>query len=130
MYWDVTHSCGHSERHLIVATFAYQADAKALQLKRRWCTACYRADKQAKAGDQAAADAAATLAALTLPALTGSEKQVAWAERIRRERLAAAFRKAPNVAAHFFELTEAKWWIDNRSTDLAVILARRKATTS
>jgi hypothetical protein len=43
MNWEVTHSCGHIESHMIVAAFAYQAKTRALQLKRRKCTTCYRA---------------------------------------------------------------------------------------
>lgn len=122
MNWDVTHSCGHIENHLIVAAFAYQAETRALQLKRRKCTSCYRAGKEAKAGDQAAADEA-TLASINLPELTGSEKQVAWADKIRRERLAAASRNDPEVAKRFVGQTDAKWWIDNRGANLARIVS-------
>ena len=127
MNWEVTHSCGHTESHTIVTAFGYQAETRALQLKRRKCTNCYRAGKEAKAGAQAEADDA-TLSGLDLPALTGSEKQVAWAEKIRRERLAAAFRKDPEAAKRHIERVEAKWWIDNRSADLAAMLPGSQAS--
>jgi hypothetical protein len=53
---------------------------------------------------------------------------VAWAEKIRRERLAAAFRKDPEAAKRHIERVEAKWWIDNRSADLAVMLPGSQAS--
>ena len=67
---------------------------------------------------QAASDEA-TLAGVVLPALTGSERQVAWAETIRRERLAAAMRVDAETARRFIEQVEAKWWIDHREQQLA-----------
>lgn len=79
-----------------------------------------------------------------LPKLTGSEKQVAWAEKIRDEKIsdaekwlaifeqqaasetnpalkarheesAAAYREALQLA---HEHADSRWWIDNRSTSL------------
>lgn len=120
MNWEVIHSCGHIESHLIVAQFAYVAETRARQLKRRKCTDCYRIGKAAKAADQAISDEA-TLAGIALPVLTGSERQVAWAERIRRQRLAGAVRKHPEIAQRLIAQGEAKWWIDNRDIDLAAI---------
>jgi hypothetical protein len=124
MNWEVTHSCGHIETHLIVVQFAYLGETRARQLKRRKCTACYRAGKQAEATDQAKADDA-VLAGIDLPALVGSEKQVDWAGKIRRERLAAALRKDPDLARYFVEQTDARWWIDNRNADFAAITLAR-----
>ncbi len=118
MHRDITHSCGHIERQLIVVQFAYEGDTKARQLERRKCTACTRAGKQAKAADQATADEA-TLTGLELPALVGSEKQVDWAGKIRRERLAVAMRQNPETARSLAGQTDAKWWIDHRSQKLA-----------
>ncbi len=120
MHREITHSCGHVERHLIVVQFAYEGDTKARQLERRKCTDCYRAGKESKAADQAAADDA-TLADIDLPALVGSEKQVDWAGKIRRERLAAALREDSETARRVAMQAQAKWWIDNRNADLAAI---------
>ncbi len=117
MNWEVTHSCGHTETHMIVAQFAYLGETRARQLKRRKCTACYRAGKQASAADQAAADDA-VLAGIELPELVGSEKQVDWAGKIRRERLAAVLRQDPEAAQSLAGQTDAKWWIDRRSQTL------------
>lgn len=114
MHRDITHSCGHIERHLIIVQFAYEGDTKARQLERRKCTICYRTGKASKAADQAEADDA-VLAGIDLPELVGSEKQVDWAGKIRRERLAAALRQDPEAAQSLAGQTEAKWWIDHRS---------------
>lgn len=124
MHREVTHSCGHIERHLILAQFAYEGETKAHQFERRKCTDCTRAGKQVKAASQATADDA-VLASLDLPALLGSEKQVDWAGKIRRERLAAALRKHPDAVSHFAGQTDAKWWIDHRAADLAAITPAR-----
>lgn len=124
MHREITHSCGHIERHLILAQFAYEGETKAHQLERRKCTDCRRAGKQVKAASQATADDA-VLASLDLPALIGSEKQVDWAGKIRRERLAAALRKDPETARILSGQTEAKWWIDHRAADLAAITPAR-----
>ena len=124
MNWEVTHSCGHIENHLIVADFAYVAETRARQLKRRKCASCYRTGKAAKAAEQAMSDEAA-LADIALPALTGSERQVAWAENIRSQRLAATVRKDLEAARRFSAQAEAKWWIDNRDADLAAVTLLR-----
>ncbi len=124
MHREITHSCGHIERHLIVVQFAYEGDTKARQLERRKCTDCYRAGKESKAADQAAADDA-TLADIDLPALVGSEKQVDWAGKIRAKRLAAAAREDPETAKSLARQVQAKWWIDNRDVDLAAITLPR-----
>lgn len=110
---EVTHSCGHSERHTIYGTFAADIDRQARQLSRRKCTPCYKAGKATKA----VADGA-LLDGIALPALTGSEKQVSWAETIRVERLAALHRASPTAVSGFATILEAKWWIDNRTADL------------
>lgn len=129
MNWEVIHSCGHIESHLIVADFAYVAETRARQLKRRKCNDCYRARKAAQADDQVITDEA-TLAGINLPALRGSDRQVAWAENIRRERLAAVVRKDLEAAKCLAGQEEAKWWIDHRTSDLAAILARNISVTS
>lgn len=117
MNWEVVHSCGHIETHSIVADFSYVAETRARQLKRRKCAACYGTSKAAKAADQAITDSA-TLAGVDLPVLSGTERQVAWAETIRRERLAAAMRKDADAARFYFGQAEAKWWIDHREQPL------------
>ena len=116
---EIRHSCGHTQQHFIVGgAFAADAEREARRLARRTCTACYRAGKQAGAAAQAAVDRE-TLNAVQLPPLAGSERQVAWAEAIRLERLAALYRARPDAIDAVACRTDAKWWIDNRTLDLA-----------
>lgn len=113
MYRDIAHSCGHIERHL-VGDYLTGADRKARQLARQRCRPCFAAEKEA----QASIDREA-LQGVDLPALTGSEKQVAWAEKIRVERLVLVGRDHPGAVAAIVEIVEAKWWIDNRKVSPA-----------
>lgn len=96
----------------------YRQDQKSL------CHDCWdkqRAEQRA-ADSQAAAESAAQTG---LPALTGSEKQIAWAETIRRENLSRLTALADGLegdhAALVAEATDliraqdrAAWWIDTR----------------
>ncbi|TVV76950.1 hypothetical protein [Sphingomonas solaris] len=113
MQREITHSCGHIERHAIYSEFAADGDRQARQVARRKCTPCYKAGKAAKA----AADRA-LLDGVDLPTLIGSEKQVNWAATIRTERLAVLHRANPTALTSFVAIVEAKWWIDNRTADL------------
>lgn len=110
---NVIHSCGHTEQHMIYGHFAAESDRKAHALARRSCTPCYQAHKEA-----AAEAASASLGDQVLPPLTGSEKQVSWAEKIRVEQLAKLRKADPDAVSRFTAIIEAKWWIDNRSTNL------------
>lgn len=57
-----------------------------------------------------------------LPALTGSEKQIRWAESIRKEKMAAAREwlarhpgeQADKCLAWYGGHASASWWIDHR----------------
>lgn len=125
---ELTHSCGHQEKHMVFGFFAADADREARRLSRRKCTSCFRAGKAAKADTQGAADRA-TLDGIELPPLSGSEKQVAWAAMIRLERLAALHRSDPAATANLVNRVEAKWWIDNRTADLKTITLQVGAAT-
>jgi hypothetical protein len=104
------------------------------------CADCYRS-RQAQQRAQASAQAASTNAAQGLPALTGTDKQIAWAESIRADRLhgieaarklrerinaimppgvspetAAAFRARANLLLDdVINRTSAHEWIDARA---------------
>ncbi|WP_267381480.1 MULTISPECIES: hypothetical protein [unclassified Sphingomonas] len=119
---EITHSCGHVERHFVGGTFASDAEAQARKLARMKCKPCFKASKKAKADIQADLDRT-TLSGVDLPALTGSDRQVAWAATIRLERLAALHRTLPARTAAFAPVTDAKWWIDHRGLDLATLPA-------
>lgn len=113
---EITHSCGHTQKHDVAGYFAADSDREARRLARQRCGTCYREQREAKAtGDQAA------LAGVDLATLVGSDKQVSWAASIRVERLAALLRKEPAAVQRFATIAEAKWWIDHQSADLATI---------
>jgi len=110
---EITHSCGHAERHMVYGQYAADSDRKIRDLSRRKCTTCHTALKAAGAeADQA------LLEGIELPTLTGSEKQVRWAGTIRTDRLAKLRKADPTALARFTGIQEAKWWIDNRAADL------------
>lgn len=113
---EITHSCGHTQKHEVAGFFAADADREARRLERQRCGSCYRGRKEANA----AADQAA-LAGVDLSTLAGSDKQVSWATAVRAERLAALLRKDPSAVRRFATIAEAKWWIDHRSADLTTI---------
>jgi hypothetical protein len=96
-------------------------------------------------------DQALSLVIDDLPALVGSEKQVAWAESIRRDlfdyqisqrfdaarraavaagrmdQADAAIAKMSDLLAPVLAETSAKWWIDNRNCDLQQVAHARAA---
>jgi hypothetical protein len=135
--YGITWRCGHETTVDITGTNAHgERERKAESLALLQCPACRRAGE--KAGQQqAAAEAAAGNAAAGLSELTGSEKQVAWAETIRRDAIAAVLRSvrrsgsgdlAPDVEAIVTraaarEVT-ARAWIDARHDPRAVIRDR------
>lgn len=84
--YTVAHSCGHEETHQLFGPQRGR-DSKIAWLQRRPCEGC-RAEARAKANaEQSKRDGEAAHAA-GLPVLRGSERQCAWAETIRREKLA------------------------------------------
>lgn len=132
--YTVTHTCGHT-----VAVQLYgpnkDRERKLAAMRDTICDACYKAQKDA---EHAAANAAAAAAnaAEGLPALVGSEKQIAWAESLRADRL-AAIKHDPKVLPAtkamllemLAEVDEAVWWIETRSyglTQLSTLLLARK----
>ncbi len=117
---EITHSCGHIERHFVGGMFAADGDAQARRIARMKCKPCFKAGKQAKANVQAETDRA-TLAGMDLPELTGSEKQTSWATTIRLERLAALHRTMPALVPSYASIADAKWWIDHRGSDLSAL---------
>ena len=135
--YGVRHACGHDEVHRLYGP-GKERDRKIEWLETTICSECYKA-QQAAARETASKQAAKANADAGLPALTGSDKQVAWAETIRRpvvdaliktrDKVASANRpqwaserahveavKAlATVAGEIIAQTSAKWWIDNRN---------------
>lgn len=84
--YDVTHTCGH------VAIHALYGPVRDRQRRIGWlegqpCTECWREQQQSAAE--------ATSQEMALPALKGTEKQIAWAERIRAGFLSRHIEETP-----------------------------------
>jgi hypothetical protein len=132
MAWEnVNYSCGHSERQQF-----YGKGSERIR-RREWmergvCPDCYREEKriEREKENQVAAEQAKEIG---LPDLVGSEKQVAWANTIRKNALSATQNtirkgyiadtdeKKAKIAVAFDARkkleteTSAKWFIDNRA---------------
>lgn len=137
MAWQtINHSCGHTESHQLYGP-GKNREWRAKRLASEPCSECRKAEQEAENAKAAAANAEAGL-----PALTGSEKQVAWAETIRAEKLGAIQEaieelqgqcpkaKWPEVEGKLVAATDAlqaqtaaSWWIDHRDLKVAYILA-------
>lgn len=120
----IRHECGHTKNHQIYGTNSNgERDRKQEWLKKSDCEDCFKAKIAAKAKEKNAG----------LPELVGSEKQIAWAEKIRAnskkdlDALKNLFEKHaaenPEMATKFLQIVEstlnndqAKFWIDNRDT--------------
>lgn len=123
--FEITRKCGHNET---VAIFGKQdsRESRADWEATRLCRECYLAEQAQKREEEAKA-ATEHANAAGLPELAGTEKQVAWANKIRAEimeAMAAWIREAKAdisqeaVAASLVEImsheTEARYWIENR----------------
>jgi hypothetical protein len=121
--YQIKHICGHVVTHNIVGTNVHgERQRKAEWLETTLCTECYRKQQQEQA----------VLVNKDLLALTGSEKQIAWAEKIRAEANAsmdnlrtllakedrtknpAMYDKAAAIINDTMAVTESRFWIDNR----------------
>lgn len=99
MSTTVEHACGHSVEHEQNYSEWFTG-----QLEQRPCAGCFRAQYSADV-------AAARAASAGLPLLSGTEKQVAWATKIRADMIAQH--------PHIRELArryagDARFWIDRR----------------
>lgn len=127
--YDVTYSCGHEERVVLFGP-SRERDRKIEWMEREGvCAECWQRKLSA---DRASVSAEAAKAAEEegLPKLQGSEKQIAWAEKIRADQLRVLndsterrlTRDEEDKRELVFALVDrihriesAKWWIDNRS---------------
>jgi hypothetical protein len=132
--YKIEMSCGHTETHNIVGPMKSR-DWKRQRIAERMCKECYRAAVERENARENAA-AAEWAEENELPQLRGSEKQVDWAESIRREML----KELAEVKDQFEKLvtqdpgtepelvdrarigfekieneTSAAWWIEHRN---------------
>ena len=128
--YDVVFSCGHEERIDLFGKGSDRERKIAWFEKHGLCSACYKAEQQAKAAVRAAA--------WELPALTGTPKQIAWAERIRSDffakfedmekedgqSTAEAAAKDERFGSFFAWVkgqTESRFWIDHKDSHPALL---------
>lgn len=126
--YEINHRCGHTRTVNITGTNVRgERERRAANLAAGVCPDCYRAHQDATTAEQAAA--------LGLPELTGTDRQVAWAMKLRAEVITlidqrktksqAFYQDNPDkiaerdavfgaidaeVAAH----TDAAWWIEHQ----------------
>jgi len=119
--YTITHTCGHNAQHQLFGKEEARERTLAWRAK-GICPICYAAEQSANV-DAASAD---------LPELTGSEKQVAWARKIRVKVLkqvddfAAQHKvKADKWAAARNALaskTSGSWWIDRQAAGVPDVM--------
>jgi hypothetical protein len=118
---NITFSCGH-EGTIDVFGKSEERERKIKYLKEfGLCSACYKAEKQAE--EKSFAEK------YELPELQGSEKQISWAESIRKEEIEAFEKEKPAIRKgagddfadfldkftnHYYKNNSASWWIDHR----------------
>jgi len=135
--YDVTYSCGHSDT---VQLYGKTRDRewRLAREQEKLCPECwkkYREEERAKEN----AKAAEANKAAGLPELEGTEKQIAWAETIRKSMIDhvaeyyisqitdEAKAERPEIMKGFEAMkrhTDASWWIDNRLNDDKIGLRR------
>ena len=115
--YQVTFSCGHTQ---VVELFGKTSDR---ERKISWyersgvCSDCYKAEQDAKR--QANIDVCSAL-----PALTGSDKQIAWATKIRADK----YNMFKGTRFDYIKNeTSAAWWIDHRDDVESEIYTRSQA---
>lgn len=123
MKYDVKFSCGHT------ATVSLFGPNKDRERKISWyethgeCPECYKARKQAER-EAIDAQAAQESKEKQWPELSGTPKQVAWANAIRKEKIDELMTLEPTekgmryIAWIVQTFTAAKYWIDNRDESL------------
>lgn len=97
--YDVRFSCGHTERKELFGAEKDRQSKIAYWEKSGVCSECYRKEKEQEAVRFAQENA--------LPTLEGSEKQIAWAEKIRTEKLAELKTSAAKAEMSLQELKNA-----------------------
>jgi len=128
----IAHVCGHSQLHYLHG-FASQQDRKARWLETTKCRTCFAMDRQAEQLANVTRDDG-TITHPALPQLSGSDRQIAWATKIRTERLSAILTEAAErhvkACTDCLSITEAKWWIDHRNLSTADLINKTQASPS
>jgi hypothetical protein len=109
----VNFSCGHSEEKHLSGKVSDRERTISYWEQSGTCTECWKKEQEAKRQ-------AAINACKTLPNLTGSEKQIAWAEKIRADK------SKMNGFDYIKSESSAKWWIEHRDCCEMEIINRMK----
>lgn len=154
-WYKIIYKCGHSGREQIYGPTKLRQDRADWIGEHKVCSECYaeqcqreREERQAEYSRQSAADAEAAHEAY-LPELTGTPKQIAWSESLRRrmleqldaqlaalliesESLSDEERRIAGIFRDEFSpwlrgQTSAKWWIDHREQSLDQMRTARNA---
>ena len=127
--YEITFSCGHTEERQLYGKMADRERKIAYFEEHGLCSECYRKQKELER-QEANKKAKETNQAAGLPKLEGSEKQVAWAEKIRADilqRLKPSDKAATTpqqeeikkyIAKEYAKIkneASAAWWIENRN---------------
>ncbi len=118
--YQVTFSCGHTEEKALFGPVKDRERKIEYWEKYGTCSECYKTQQEAKRQEENER-AAKRAEASGRAKLTGSEKQVAWATTIREnimgqlEQILNKSENAIKILNHLNSITEAKFWIDNRS---------------
>lgn len=125
--YTISYTCGHSGEVNLIGPHRYR-ESRIAYLENGECFECYKQHSTQAAQEQAEA--------LELPALVGSEKQIAWAEKLRIVKLneieAAVeryeddkkYRQILMAVEHIGNETSAKQWIEWRYDSPEYIITR------
>jgi hypothetical protein len=154
-WYEITYKCGHSGREQIYGPTKLRQGRADWIGEHKVCPECFaeqcereREERQAEYARQSAAAAIAANEA-NLPELTGSPKQIAWSESLRRRMLdqldaqfAALLIESESLSEEEHRIagifrdefspwlrgqTAAKWWIDHREQSLDQMRIARDA---
>ena len=121
--------CGTSVEVLGHDPYAVRRQADRYASRGGQCRSCWATAKKSES-DAALAAAAEQLSNLTILPLDGSERQVAWAETIRADKLVAVRRSlsdgadagAQQALDALCRQNDARWWIDRRATAIPELI--------
>lgn len=131
--YDIDHDCGHRVQVSLVRGARADRLRAAALLERQPCRACWVRAQIARGNAAVDALDASELGA-RLPALEGTEKQVAWATRVRATALKALVDGAPTASsvtgrgldlaarAAVARITDASWFCDRGRASVADVL--------
>ena len=113
MAWNtINHSCGHVTSVQLYGKMT-EREKRVSWLETTLCPDCYKAEKEKERAIELEL-AKEKAEKESLPELKGSEKQIAWAESIRRTAIDKIGQKESTIEKCKTE-NLAKWFIDNRN---------------